>query len=246
MPEYFRTRASCVGRAIELLRAHDGPAVVGFDFPMGYPSLPGGGRVMPEGRTLAAMLAERIEDRDDDRNNRFEVAAALNVEIASGLGSTQGPFWGCTIDQPRGLLRTRPDPFPVPEYRPCEIELRAAGYRPQSAWKLAYPASVGSQTLTGMARVHEMLTHRDLGPRCWIWPFEAPPARSDAIAIAEVWPGLSPFDAPEYTRVSEIRDARQVLATRDSLRAIDPGARNPACTGGWILNADPSVGRPTR
>jgi len=230
---------------IDLLRAHDGPALVGFDFPMGYPTMRGHAVIMPEGRDLAAMLAERIVDRDDNSNNRFDVAASINKEIASRLGSAHGPFWGCASMPPPGLLRTRPHPFPMPEYRPCELALRSGGYKPQSAWKLAYPASVGSQTLTGMARLHALLTDPELAARCWLWPFEGPPDRADAIAIAEVWPGLSPFDGPAYAEASRIRDARQVLATRDMLAEIVLRRVEATGTGGEILNAHPSVGRPS-
>lgn len=210
---------------------------------MGYPRTTCGAEVMPQGRDLAALLAERLEDGDDNANNRFDVAADLNEQIARGLGLPHGPFWGCTTRPPAGLNRTRPEPFPVPEYRACEAQLRARGHLPQSPWKLAYPASVGSQTLTGMARLHGLLTDPAIGPRCWLWPFEPAPDRPDGIAIAEIWPGLSAFDAPRYAGVSEIRDARQVIATLDMLRRLDPRTERADGAGGWILNAATAAGR---
>ncbi|MEM0982584.1 MAG: hypothetical protein AAGI17_01395 [Planctomycetota bacterium] len=214
--EYFRTRSACIERVGSLLRAHDGPALVGFDFPLGYPVLDSGEPILPCGRGLAAMLAERTEDDDNNANNRFEVAAELNREIAGRFGLGHGPFWGCTVEPPEGLTRTRMDSG-VPEHRRCEMELLELKLRPQSAWKLAYPASVGSQTLTGMPRLHELATDDVLGDRVWFWPFENPPERPDAVAIAEVWPGLHSFDHIDHP----IKDARQVIATRHALHGIE-------------------------
>jgi len=213
--EYFRTRAACVERVAWLLGEHRGVGLVGFDFAMGYPLLASGEAVLPAGRGLAALLGERIRDRDDNANNRFEVAARLNVEIARRLGLDAGPYWGCTGAPPDGLSRTR-RASGVAEFRRCELELRDRGLRPQSAWKLAYPASVGSQTLTGMARLHGLVESRGLRDRCWFWPFEEEPDREDAIAIAEVWPGLFSFEHVDHP----VKDARQVVATREALKRV--------------------------
>ncbi|MEO1512848.1 MAG: molybdopterin molybdenumtransferase MoeA, partial [Planctomycetota bacterium] len=151
-PRYHRTRAACVAYLLETLRAHSGPALLGFDFPLAHPSFQGE-PVLPAGRDLAEMLAVRITDSGDDSNNRFEVAAAINHEICDRFGLDHGPFWGFVgpsgVRPPAGLTATRPA-CPIPEFRACELELIERGLRPQSAWKLAYPASVGSQTLTGM------------------------------------------------------------------------------------------------
>ena len=37
------------------------------------------------------LLAQLVDDRDDNANNRFEVAAELNRRVGPG----PGPFWGC-------------------------------------------------------------------------------------------------------------------------------------------------------
>src|SRR5690606_5365381 len=79
-PEYFRTRAACMARIADLLRAVDGPVCVGFDFPFGYPAGSGlGGR-----RNAARRIAQHLRSDATDQNNRFEVAARFNRDLSGG------------------------------------------------------------------------------------------------------------------------------------------------------------------
>ncbi len=249
-PRYFRTRAEAVRFIRDLLLEGEGDALVGFDFPYGFPR----GSGLGGGRNAAAHLHATIRDEEGGANNRFEVAAALNAKLNS---SRPGPFWGCPASKASATL-TRTlrgldlDRARFPEYRIVEQRLRAKGHRLQSVWKLAYPGSVGSQTLLGLSAISRLLTDPALASRSLVWPFETDwDARLAGIVHAEIWPSLRDFSAQPHP----IRDARQVAALRDWACEEDARGRlrrhfarpegltdaeAEACLReeGWILGAD--------
>lgn len=239
-PEYFRTRLDCEARVVSLLRSHDGPALVGFDFPIGYPRTSDGSPVLPEGRALCALLDELVEDGDDGRNNRFEVAAELNRRIRATTGAGEGPFWGHPVKRKYdGLTFRKTRATGVEEYREVERLLRARKRNIQSAWKLMGAGAVGSQALLGLGTVHRLLTYPSFGDRTRLWPFEHR-AGTDEITVAEIWPSLADFDCVEH----EIKDARQVVALRDEL--IERLGRDRAMLDakegeGWIMGVEPEI-----
>lgn len=239
--EYFRTRAECEARIVELIGSHAGPAFVGLDFPLGYPLARDGSPVLPVGRALCAMFHAMICDDARNTNNRFEVAAELNREIADRFGEPHGPFWGC----PNGrsfagdaLLPTKRVMKAVPEDRTVErVVRRTRRLAIQSPWKLYTTGSVGSQTLLGLPAVHRLL--ETTGERARLWPFEEID-RPDSVVIAEIWPSLFGADAVEHP----IKDARQVVATRDALLDTEPLTRDLppiARREGWIAGLDPHL-----
>ncbi len=242
-PEYFRTRSACEARLRDLVTAHRGPALVGFDFPLGYPLARDGSSVLPVGRDLCRFLADRITDDDANRNNRFAVAADLNRAIAARFGEPHGPFWGCPANRSfagDALLPTKRVMAGVPEERAVERHVRATRRLAiQSPWKLYTTGSVGGQALLGLPAVHRLLD--TLGSRGVLWPFETAahaPEITDAVIIAEIWPSL--FDAGRVDH--PIKDARQVVATRDALLNTEPLTRvlpTIARCEGWISAVDP-------
>ena len=152
-PEYFRTRASCEARLCDLLTVYHGSAIVGFDFPLGYPLARDGSPVLPVGRDLCRFLAERITDDDANRNNRFEIAADLNRDIAERFREPHGPFWGCPPGRSfagDALLPTKRVMRGVPEYRGVERHVRETRRLAiQSPWKLYTTGSVGGALVGG-------------------------------------------------------------------------------------------------
>lgn len=252
--EYCRTRAEAraIIAAWTAEARPNGKVLVGFDFPFGYPA----GSGLPGGRALAGQLGEHLQDDDHDRNNRFEIAGALNRLLSP---ETEGPFWGHPAGREyTGLKPTRPNPWPaaIPEYRIADQALRHMGI--QTVWKLAYPASVGSQVFTGMASVHRLLQHPAFADAA-IWPFETRWEKALApVTIAEIWPNL--FFHPPWTEHPaaarhDIRDAQQIAATLLALAEADsqgrigamlaaPGDRSgdelAAIEGqeGWIVGAN--------
>jgi precorrin-8X/cobalt-precorrin-8 methylmutase len=182
-------------------------------FPYGFPHASGLGG----GRDIASRLAARIADTPDGTNNRFEVAAQLNRELNAGRA---GPFWGCPKSEETATLTAKAPPPRWEEYRIVEKRLRQRGRQVQSVWKLFYRASVGSQTLTGLAAVHRLLIDAALSSRSRVWPFETGwDADLSGIIHAEIWPTLKNSDGQPFG----IKDARQVAELRDW--ALDEDAR---------------------
>ncbi len=96
---YCRTRQAATELLREILKravAEGQRVLVGFDFPFAYPA--GFARAAgldskghPPWLAIWDYLCASIHDGIDNRNNRFEVAAALNERVSDG----PGPFWGC-------------------------------------------------------------------------------------------------------------------------------------------------------
>jgi len=182
-PLYCRSRAEAMARVTalceEALKAGE-RLLIGFDFPLGYPrgfaeALTG----RAEALALWEWLAEHVEDGDDNTNNRFDIAAAINRRFP-GIG----PFWGrpASRDLPdlpeRGSLR---DGHGLPERRLVEARIPRA----QPCWKLYTTGSVGSQALLGIPRLQAM--RERFGDALTVWPFEK---RDAPITLAEVYPSL--------------------------------------------------------
>jgi precorrin-8X/cobalt-precorrin-8 methylmutase len=264
------TRAAASSLLADLLSdlvARDRVTLAGFDFAFGYPSgfaarLRGPGA---DWRSVWNEIASRIRDADDNANNRFAVAAALNER----LSGRAFPFWGCPAPAAGPLLTTtKPAGFDdevLAELRVCD---RAAG-GPYPVWKLAYPGSVGSQTLLGIAHLQSLRRHPWLADTARLWPFEiglSPVERPGnggwQVLLAEIYPSI--FDSRDVAH--EIKDARQVqaviaaLGRRDEAGSLGSLFAGPAdLTGeqrrtieteeGWILGIEtatgPRRGRPT-
>ncbi len=235
--------------------------LVGFDFAFGYPAGFAAhlNPVDPSWRGVWAALHDRIQDGDDNTNNRLHVAAEIN-------GSVSGhafPFWGCPSAQTNPHLGpTRPDGYAdtahpdttgrsLAERRHCDR--RAA--RAQPVWKLAYPGSVGGQTLLGIARLWALRNDPRLRDVTRIWPFETGLAaltrermNGCRIVLAEAWPSMLSVSA----KADEVKDEAQVrtlahyLADRDSAGTLAGSFAGPADLSldarraaereeGWIL-----------
>jgi hypothetical protein len=207
--------------------------LVGFDFPYGYPRgfadlvAPGEG---PAWRRVWDALVGRIRDDRLNVNNRFEVAAELNVH--------GGPFWGCPGAQAsEGLTVKRGISFPhkgLQEFR--AIERAVSGV--QSAWKLYGAGSVGSQALLGIPRVAFLRDDPALAAVSAVWPFE--PTNEAQVVHVEIWPGLV---APTP---HAIRDAGQVQALVAQWARLDEAGKlgalfeappSSSTEEGWIFGA---------
>ncbi|MCH8154671.1 MAG: cobalamin biosynthesis protein CbiG [Proteobacteria bacterium] len=171
-----------------------GRILVGFDFPLGYPAgfAKRLGLSGPPWRALWSQIADRIEDHADNRNNRFEVAAALNRRLSGDAF----PFWG---HHPAhgfaGLGRFRPGGYGdggLAEMRLTDSWITG----PQPVWKLFGAGSVGGQALTGIPCVRRLRQHPRLAPVTRIWPFETglkgldEGAHGWRILLAEVYPSI--------------------------------------------------------
>jgi hypothetical protein len=249
-PTYHRTRAAAgaaLAAMVEAALAAGERLLIGADFPFGWPrglapALTGRARAL----ALWDRLAARIEDGADNRNNRFEVAAAINARFPG-----VGPFWG----RPSGLaLPGLPERgsdrhgHGLPERRAVEARVPSA----QPCWKLYTTGSVGSQALTGVPALARL---RAAFPgRVAVWPFE--PWEDAPVALAEVYPSLLAAEVAEVCatdptvprdgRGRPIRDAAQVrvlagaLARLSAAGALEAALSPPAeaatlAEEGWIL-----------
>jgi hypothetical protein len=228
-------------------------ALVGFDFPLGFPrgfaealKLPG----EAPWRAAWDQIDKMVKDKVDNTNNRFGVASEINRRLTGG----PFPFWGCppkdalTTLQPK---RTREHgDGDLPEFRYADAAAKAA-----SIWKLYYNGSVGGQAILGIPAVRRIKLAR--GEAARVWPFETGFAALDEkdlagveLVLAEVYPSLIK-PAPV---AGEVKDLTQVRATAEHFARLDEAGKLGAAFGpaktlaadvvevaereeGWILGA---------
>ena len=187
--------------------------LIGFDFAFGYPrgtSEPFGGGW----RAIWSWLSEEVVDANNNENNRFDVASRFN----SRFRDREGPLWGLPRSRSvSGVRPTRPREWShLPPERRCVERLVP---RTQPTGKLAYPGSVGSQTLLGIARLELWRSDPAFGSRTVIWPFETDFAKKlgAGIVIAEIFPSLHPI----HGEVGEVRDRAQVRTLAKGYAGLD-------------------------
>lgn len=196
------------------LRAVEQRVLIGFDFAFGWPE--GGAEAVlgaPGWQALWHTLGEWIEDGEDNTSNRFEVAARFNREATDGMAR----FWGHPHQHSHDGLTAKSvtrDGDPVPTSRLAEQRSPA-----KPVWQLTGAGAVGSQAMTGIARLEALRRDPELAGDLAIWPFETRfgEALDAPIVIAEIYPSLL---KPEITR-GEVPDQVQVETYADWLAAID-------------------------
>ena len=208
------TRFQAMREITALARNLKGRTLIGFDFPLGF-----AGFAIPW-----SLISELIEDHESNRNNRFVAAAELNLRLTG----TAAPFWGCPPSY-AGPYLTSTKPLVALPQRATEQR----GAKPP--WKLAYPGTCGSQSLTGIPHVSRL--QNDLGD-CSIWPFER---RATQYVIAEIYPSLLPLTP----RPGEVKDQAQVRILEAHLtepgmleRYLNVELPASAATEGWILGLE--------
>ena len=196
-------------------------ALVGFDFPLGFPRGLAEGLKLPgeaPWRAVWDQLDKMVKDKADNTNNRFGVASEINRRLTGG----PFPFWGCppkdalTTLQPKRTRAHGPDD--LPEFRHTDLAAKGAA----SIWKLYYNGAVGGQAILGIPAVRRLKLAR--GEALRAWPFETgyrPLTEADLdgveVVVAEVYPSL--FKAP--TVAGEAKDLTQVRATAEALAKMD-------------------------
>ena len=237
------------------LRRRGDKALVGFDFPLGFPA--GSGEALklkdPSWRGLWAFLAKDLVDKADNTNNRFAVAAKMNRLMTD----EPRPFWGAPPkDVQRWLQPTKAaaGEGEPPQLRRADLATQGLGKAgAKSVWQLMGVGAVGGQALTGIPAVKRLVD--ELEGKAVVWPFETgwralTPADLEGkeIAVAEVYPSL--FVAkPEP---GEVIDRAQVRAAAEHFARLDEQGKlgaafapKPAAEGdgavereeGWILGA---------
>ena len=221
------TRAEAEKKLTVLLddfRKRSERALLGFDFPLGFPrgfaaalNLPG----EAPWRAAWDQLDRMVKDKPDNTNNRFGVGSEINRRMTSG----PFPFWGCppkdalTTLQPKRTREHGADD--LPEFRHADAAAKAA-----SIWKLYYNGSVGGQALLGIPFVRRLQAAR--GEAFRIWPFETGfHALSEAdlagveVVAAEVYPSLYKVQPGP----GEVKDLAQVRTTAEHFARLDEAGK---------------------
>lgn len=211
-----------IGSILADLRKRGDRALVGVNFPLGYPAGTAA-RLKLDGAPWSAMwkfIAANIVDKADNTNNRFAVASKINRLMTDEAR----PMWGAPARQAqRWLATTKHDAFgDIPEFRATELAARKGKLGPRSVWQMHGAGAVGGQALLGVAAVRRLLDR--LGPSGAVWPFGtgwrelgAADVEPLSVLVAEVWlPGF-----PVKPEPGEAKDAAQVRAAAETLARMD-------------------------
>ena len=233
-PVYCRSRIEAetwLSSFVEAEAAAGRRALIGFDFPFGYPR--GFVRHVTGSDDPLAFwdwLETRITDSEAGENNRFDVASEINR-----LFDGPGPFWGKPTEDawPDVPYRKAGIAYDIcAERRACDLAAKASS----SCFQLFFNPTVGSQALMGLPMLARLRQRSGVA----VWPFEDWSGAQSV--LVEIWPGLIEPAVREVQK-GEIRDAVQVrllaraLAGLSSERLggmlsdVGPTARQEA----WIL-----------
>jgi len=196
-------------------------ALIGFDFPLGFPrgfaealKLPG----EKPWRAAWDQLDKMVKDKVDNTNNRFGVGSEINRRLTGG----PFPFWGVPPKDALTTLqptRTRDHgPDDLPEMRYADLAAKGAS----SIWKLFYNGSVGGQAILGIPAVRRLKLAR--GEAVKVWPFETglktlteTDLEGVEAVVCEVYPSL--YKA--VPAAGEVKDQAQVRVTAEHFARLD-------------------------
>lgn len=215
------------------LTARGRRVLCGFDFAFGYPA--GFAARLDPRRPDWSGVWRQFAGRVSRNGDRFSVAGMLATEVGA-------PFWG----RPGGrddvaLPASKSVSFnKFAEFRLCERQARGT----RSVWQLYGAGSVGSQTLTGLPRLHELRHWQGLEDVTRVWPFETGlkvPGEAVRIVFAEVYPSLVAKGQSDDRQVLALARHFAELDGRKSLASFFapslPDAERAVAEGeeGWIL-----------
>ena len=198
--------------------------LIGFDFPFGYPAGTADYFSLPEAdcswQRIWHFLNCELEDAADNKSNRFAIGNALNGRVAVEVG----PFWG----HPSNLIfdnlqMKKPPTYEIAERRLADSLIAKA----QPVWKLAYTGSVGSQSLTGIPRVHQLRNHVSLQQHTAVWPFED--LRNKPLVLAEVYPSFwdMVFRPEEFKDAQQVKNVAQLMKDAQNRRELVAWLESP-------------------
>ena len=199
-------------------------ALVGFDFPLGFPRGFAGALKLKGEPWRAAWdeLGKRVVDKPTNVNNRFNVAAQLNRLLTDG----PFPFWGAPPkDVQTTLLATKSRAHgagDLPEFRHADLAAKGAA----SIWKTYYNGSVGGQAIMGIPLVRRLKDAR--GEAARVWPFETgfrglteADLAGVEVVLAEVYPSMHKVQALP----GEVKDQAQVRTTAEHFARLDEAGK---------------------
>ena len=217
------------------LRRRQDRALVGFDFPLGYPrgtaealKLKLSEDVTPHG-AMWSWLGAHAVDKADNTNNRFSLAARMNRLMTDEAR----PFWGAPArDAQRWLSATKPAASAagaddLPQLRLTEQRTQGRGKAgAKSVWQLMGAGSVGGQAITGVPAVKRLVD--ELGGRALVWPFDAgwrTPTSADLDGVEAVVVEIYPALAPVTPEPGEVADRAQVRTLCEHWAELDAAGK---------------------
>jgi hypothetical protein len=239
-----------LGLILDDLKKRSERALLGFNFPLGFPRGLSEALTLTGERPQAALwdfLDRQVKDKADNTNNRFAVGSEINRRTTGG----PFPFWGCP---PRDALTTlqpkrthEHGAGDLPEFRHADLTVKGA-----SIWKLYYAGSIGGHAILGIPVVRRLKKTRAVK----VWPFdtgwkaitEADLDGAEALAVevklglvpAQSLPGEAKELAPVRAlaeRIAKLDEAGKLGATFAPPQGV-PEAEVQAVEQeeGWILN----------
>jgi hypothetical protein len=197
--------------------------LIGFDFALGYPQGTAAALKLksPDWRGLWDFLGNRVSDKPNNINSRFNDAAQMNRIMTDQAY----PFWGCPPrDAQRTLTATKPayDHAGLPPLqRRTETALKT-----KPLWQLYGAGTVGGEAILGIPRARALLA--SLGDAAKVWPFqtgwkaltEADLADLKAL-IVEVNPALVEIKS----EAGEIADRARVRSLAEHFARLDDAGK---------------------
>lgn len=238
------------------LRRRNERALIGFDFPLGFPEGTGARLKVksPPWRGMWDFLAANVVDKADNTNNRFAVASKMNRLMTDEAR----PFWGAPAkDVQRWLSPTKPTehgPDLPPPLRRAEMLTQGKGKAGAKAvWQLMGAGAVGGQAIMGIPAARRLVD--ELGEDATVWPFatgwRAPDAGQGAgTVVVEVYPALvaAKAESGEAPDRAQVRALCEHFARLDDQNKLAPLFERPKTASdedaavveaeeGWILGA---------
>ena len=253
--------------------------LLSFDFAYGYPVDFAPALQAATGKsdrdlpwiTVWQYLSEHLRDdegtapgaKPSNRSNRFEVADRINALLSPDSNKT-GPFWCASEDAACQHIPQKrpPEPFQTAQGHVVRrLRLTDKRARSGSAFRLFGTASVGSQSLTGIARLHRLRNDPKFASVSEVWPFETGWAAKAnwlpahiLVLHAEIYPSVRDPLPDEIKDRGQVRAmwqwARDLdcdnLLWREFCRPIEveTGSKEDLAiqlTEGWILGCSPTI-----
>ena len=239
------------------LRRRGERVLLGFDFPLGFPSGVADALKLkePDWRGMWAFLASNVADKADNTNNRFAVAAKMNRLMTD----EPRPFWGAPArDTQRWLAATKPETHAAdlpPLFRRTEVVAQGLGRAARSIWQIFGAGTVGGAAIVGIPALKRL--QDELGDKLAVWPFAtgwkaltAEDVEGKEAVVVEISPALHPAklepgEAPDRAQVRAVAEhfARLDEAGKLGAQFAPPKSADPADVAqvereeGWILGA---------